>query len=128
MIIVNDFKPGNAFYYENGIYSVIDIQHNKTAMRQMIVKVKAKKLRTGAITDISFTGGDKVELAMLTKKKMSYLYDDGTSIVFMDQNTYEQLSIAKERLKLIFLKKVPKWKLSIMKVKLWESIYRRRLH
>ncbi len=106
MIIVNDFKPGNAFYYENGIYSVIDIQHNKTAMRQMIVKVKAKNLRTGAITDISFTGGDKVELAMLTKKKMSYLYDDGTSIVFMDQNTYEQLSIAKERLK---------WELNFLK-------------
>ncbi len=106
MIIVNDFKPGNAFYYEDGIYSVIDIQHNKTAMRQMIVKVKAKNLRTGAITDISFTGGDKVELAMLSKKKMSYLYDDGSDIVFMDQSTYEQTSIPKTRLEweLKFLK------------------------
>ncbi len=106
MIIVNDFKPGNTFYYENGIYAVIDIQHNKTAMRQMIVKVKAKNLRTGAITDISFTGGDKVELATMNKKKMSYLYDEGTSICFMDQQTYEQISIPKSRLEweLKFLK------------------------
>ncbi len=98
MIIVNDFKPGNTFYYENGIYLVMDIQHNKTAMRQMIVKVKAKNLRTGATTDISFTGGDKVELAVMNKKKMSYLYDEGTSICFMDNETFEQISIDKSRL------------------------------
>ncbi len=106
MIIVNDFKPGNTFYYENGIYTVIDIQHNKTAMRQMIVKVKAKNMRTGAITDISFTGGDKVELAIMEKKKMAYLYDEGSSICFMDQNTFDQISVPKERLQweLKFLK------------------------
>ena len=106
MIIVNDFKPGNTFYYENGIYTVLDIQHNKTAMRQMIVKVKAKNLRTGAITDISFTGGDKVELAHIEKKKMSYLYDEGTSICFMDQNTYDQISVDKARLE---------WELNFLK-------------
>ncbi len=98
MIIVNDFKPGNTFIYENQLYTVLDIQHNKTAMRQMIVKVKAKNCRTGAITDISFTGGDKVELAHLEKKKMSYLYDEGDALCFMDQDTYDQVSIPKERL------------------------------
>ena len=83
MIIVNDFKPGNTFYYENAIYTVLDIQHNKTAMRQMIVKVKAKNLRTGSITDISFTGGDKVELAHIEKKKMSYLYEYKVSFLYI---------------------------------------------
>lgn len=106
MIIVNDFKPGNNFEYEGNIYTVVDIQHNKTAMRQMIIKVKAKNLRTGAITDISFTGGDKVELAHLDKKKMAYLYDEGDAICFMDQETYEQISVPKDRLK---------WELNFLK-------------
>ena len=40
MIIVNDLKPGITIEYENNIYVVLDISHNKTAMRQMIVKLK----------------------------------------------------------------------------------------
>ena len=98
MIIVNDLKPGVSFEYEGNIYSVLDVDRNKTAMRQMIVKVKVKNLRSGVINEISFTGGDKVEQAMIEKKKMQYLYDDGDNLVFMDNDTYEQVEIPKTRL------------------------------
>ena len=84
MIIVNDLKPGTTFENEGNIYVVLDVDRNKTAMRQMIVKVKVKNLRTGVINEISFTGGDKVEQAMIEKKKMQYLYDSGDALVFMD--------------------------------------------
>ncbi|MBQ1438444.1 MAG: elongation factor P [Solobacterium sp.] len=98
MIIVNDLKPGTTFENDGNIYSVLDIDHNKTAMRQMIVKVKVKNLRTGVINEISFTGGDKVEQAHIDKKEMQYLYDDGDNFVFMDNETYEQIEIPKSRL------------------------------
>ena len=99
MIIVNDLKPGTTFEYEKNLFVVLDVDRNKTAMRQMIVKVKVKNLRTGVINEISFTGGDKVEQAPIDKKKMQYLYDDGDSLVFMDNATYEQVEIPKENLK-----------------------------
>ena len=98
MILVNDLKPGTTFENEGNIYSVLNIEHNKTAMRQMIVKVKVKNLRTGVINEISFTGGDKVEQAHIDKKEMQYLYDDGDNFVFMDNETYEQIEIPKARL------------------------------
>ena len=98
MIIVNDLKPGSNFEYEGNIYQVLNLALNKTAMRQMIVKVKVKNVRTGVINEMSFTGGDKVELAHVDKKAMQYLYDDGTSLVFMDNETYEQIEINKDRL------------------------------
>ena len=98
MIIVNDLKPGTSFEYEGNLYQVLNLQLNKTAMRQMIVKVKVKNLRTGVINELSFTGGDKVEQAHIDKKEMQYLYDDGTNLVFMDNETYEQIEIPKERL------------------------------
>ena len=106
MVIVNDLKPGTAFEYEGNIYQVLNVDHNKTAMRQMIIKVKVKNLRTGVINEISFTGGDKVEQAHVERKTMQYLYDDGTSLVFMDNETYDQIEIAKDRLEweLKFLK------------------------
>ena len=98
MIIVNDLKPGTSFEYEGNLYQVLNLQLNKTAMRQMIVKVKVKNLRTGVINELSFTGGDKVEQVHIDKKEMQYLYDDGTNLVFMDNETYEQIEIPKERL------------------------------
>lgn len=98
MIIVNELKPGSSFEYEGNLYQVLNLQLNKTAMRQMIVKVKVKNLRTAVINELSFTGGDKVELAHIDKRVMQYLYDDGTSLVFMDNETYEQIEIPKARL------------------------------
>ena len=108
MILVNDLKPGTTFENDGEIYSVLSIDHNKTAMRQMIVKVKVKNLRTGVINEISFTGGDKVEQAHIDKKEMQYLYDDGENLVFMDNETYEQIEIPKSRLE---------WEMKFMKEK-----------
>ncbi len=106
MVIVNDLKPGMTIEHEGNIFSVLNVDHNKTAMRQMIVKVKVKNLRTGVINEISFTGGDKIEQAHIDKKEMQYLYDDGTNLVFMDNSTYEQIEIPKERLE---------WEMKFMK-------------
>lgn len=98
MIIVNDLKPGTAFIYEGNIYQVLSTSLNKTAMRQMVVKAHAKDLRTGTIKDVVFTGGDKVEQALVEKREMQYLYDAGEELVFMDTDTYDQIEIPKERL------------------------------
>ena len=98
MIIVNDLKPGTTFENENNIYVVLDLQLNKTAMRQMIVKVKVRNLRTGVINELTFPGGDKVEQAHVEKRQMQYLYDSGDALVFMDNDTYDQIEIGKDRL------------------------------
>ncbi len=98
MVISNELKPGNYFTFEGNIYVVLDTLHNKTAMAKMVIKLKTKNLRTGAITNIAFSGGEKVEDIRIDKEQMSYLYDDGDSIVFMNQETYEQVSIPKNKL------------------------------
>jgi len=98
MIIVNDLKPGTTFQYENNIFVVMNVDRNKTARGKMNVKVKVRNLRSQVINDISFTGGDKVEPAMIVKKSMQYLYDGGEVCVFMDTDTYEQIEIPKHNL------------------------------
>ena len=99
MVIVNDLKPGMTFEKDGNLFQVLNVDHNKTAMRQMIIKVKVKNHRTGVINEISFTGGDKVEQAAIDRKEMQYLYDDGDNLVFMDNTTYDQIEIPKDRLK-----------------------------
>ena len=98
IINVNDVKLGTLISREGKIYSVIDRVNNKTAMRGMVVKLKVKDIRSGSTTDISYIGGDKVETVYLDKKKMNYIYEDGSFCVFMDNTTYEQISIPKDKL------------------------------
>jgi len=98
MINVNDFKPGVTFQYESNIYVVIEAHHSKSGRGQAHVKTNAKNLSTGATTNIAFTGGDKVEKAMIDKVDMKYSYYAGNNIVFMDTQTYDQIEIPSSRL------------------------------
>ena len=95
---VTDLKQGNYFLDEGNLYLALDVNLNKTAMRKMVVKIKVKNMRSGAITEISRNSGYDVERTTLTKKKMSYLYDAGDYLVFMDVDTYDQFEIQKSKL------------------------------
>jgi len=98
MINVTELRPGNYFIDEGNLYSVLDILLNKTAMRKMVAKVKVKNIRTGAILEISRNSGYVVEPVRLDKKKMTFLYDAGEMLVFMDQVSFEQIEFAKSNM------------------------------
>ncbi|NLW15015.1 MAG: elongation factor P [Erysipelothrix sp.] len=98
MISSNDLRTGMAIVYEDNLYQIISQSQNKTAMRQMIVKAKVRNMHTNSITELTFTGGDKLKVAHIDKRNMQYLYDAGTALVFMDSETYEQLEIEKDKL------------------------------
>ena len=98
MVNVTELRPGNYFIEEGNIYQVLDILLNKTAMRKMVAKVKVKNLRSGAVTEMARNSGYGIETIRLEKRQMQYLYDTGEALCFMDQETYEQIEIQKERL------------------------------
>ena len=98
MINSNDLKPGQKINVDGDIYVVLDISQNKTARSAMVVKAKVRNLRTGSNVELSWGGGEKVEPAMIEKKEMQYLYDTDDAMVFMDNETYEQVEIPMDRL------------------------------
>ncbi|PPE04477.1 elongation factor P [Entomoplasma ellychniae] len=95
---VNDLRPGTTFIYEKNLFVVVEQSFSKTGRQQGKVSVKAKNLRTGARVEITFTGGDKVEKAMIERKDMQYLYNDGNDAYLMDIESYEQIQIPMSRL------------------------------
>lgn len=99
MVNVTELRPGNYFKDEGQLFLVMDILLNKTAMRKMVAKLKVKNVKTGAIVELSRNSGYTVDVVRLDKEKMVYLYDSGTTLCFMNQTTYEQIEISKERLK-----------------------------
>ncbi|MCR5231290.1 MAG: elongation factor P [Acholeplasmatales bacterium] len=98
MIKVNDLKNGVVIEYDGKLMQIIEFMHvlqNKVAY----VRVKMKDLRTGTVTETALKGSDSAfKRAFIDKKTMQYIYADGASYVFMDQETYEQVEIPAERL------------------------------
>ena len=98
MIKVNDLKNGVVIEYDGKLMQIIEFMHvlqNKVAY----VRVKMKDLRTGTVTETALKGSDSAfKRAYIDKKNMQYIYADGASYVFMDQETYEQIEIPAERL------------------------------
>ncbi len=93
MINVNTFKPGITFKFNENIFLVLESSHSKQGRGQANVKAKVKNLRTGSITTLTFTGGEKVSKAHISTVKMQYLYSDGENYIFMDQTSFEQIEI-----------------------------------
>lgn len=98
MISSNDLKPGQTICVDGDIYTVLDISQNKTARSAMVVKAKVRNLRAGSNVELSWGGGEKVEPANIEKREMQYLYDTDDSLVFMDNETFEQVEIPSDRL------------------------------
>lgn len=95
---VTELRPGNYFEDEKTLFQVIDILLNKTAMRKMVAKVKVRNVRTGAVIEIARNSGYDVEVVSINKRTMQYLYDGGTTLVFMDPKTYDQIELPKQNL------------------------------
>ncbi len=98
MINVNDIKNGMTILYEGNVYQVIEFQHVKPGKGSAFVRTKLKNLRTNSTIDITFNAGIKIEKAHVTKTELQYLYNQGDMYVFMDNNTYEQIEIHKDKL------------------------------
>lgn len=100
MVSSNDFKTGLTIEYEGNIYQIIEFQHVKPGKGQAFVRSRLRNLRSGAVTDFAFQTGIKIAKAIIEKKVMQYLYNDGSNYSFMDMETYEQIDIPAERLEL----------------------------
>ena len=93
MVSSNDFKNGMTILYDGHIYKILEFMHVKPGKGAAFVRTKLRDLRNGGIVDITFNSAEKVERAIIDKITMQYLYDDGSSLVFMDMETYEQIEL-----------------------------------
>ncbi len=89
-------RPGQTLDIEGELFTIVNYQHVKPGKGQAFVKTKLKNLKTGAVTDKTFRADEKVNLAVLDKREMQYLYKDDTGLVFMDNESYEQIHIDPE--------------------------------
>lgn len=98
-ININDIKNGMTILMDGNLCLIVDFQHVKPGKGTAFVRIKLKNLKTGSITEDTYNTNIKIEKAHIDKKKMQYLYNTGSDYIFMDNNTYDQISVPESKLK-----------------------------
>ena len=93
MASTNDLKNGLVLNLDGQLWAVVEFQHVKPGKGPAFVRTKLKNVESGKTVDKTFNAGTKVETASVDKRTMQYLYNDGTSYVFMDTQSFEQLEV-----------------------------------
>lgn len=96
MITAGDFRTGKTIEYDGEVYRIIDFQHVKPGKGAAFVRTKMKDIRNGGVIETSFRPTEKFEEAQIDRIDMQYLYKDGDTYNFMNNETYDQVGLSED--------------------------------
>lgn len=93
---VTDLKKGQVFQMDGVPYRVVEYSQKVMGRGGSIVNVKIKSLIDGKVLDKTFKGNESIEPADVSNQTVQYLYNDGSSFYFMNEETFEQLEVSED--------------------------------
>ena len=95
-VSTNQFKNGMHIELEGGTWRIVEFQHVKPGKGGAFVRTKLKSVDSGSVVDKTFRAGEKFARVRTEVKGVQYLYDSGDDVIFMDEGTYEQITLPRE--------------------------------
>jgi elongation factor P len=92
----NQVKPGNVLEHNGSLWVVVKTDHVKPGKGGAFAQVEMKNLMNGSKLNERFRATESVEKIRLEQKDFQFLYEQGDQLVFMDDETYEQLELQKD--------------------------------
>jgi elongation factor P len=89
----NQFKNGMHIELDGVVWRIVEFQHVKPGKGGAFVRTKVKSLGSGSVVERTFRAGEKFPRVRTETKNVQYLYDAGDEVVFMDEDSYEQISL-----------------------------------
>ena len=96
MINSQEIKIGTCIRMDGKVWVCIDFQHRKPGKGNTVMNTKLKNVADGRVLERTFQVGFKLEDVRVERRPYQYLYEDATGCIFMNQETFEQVPIAKE--------------------------------
>jgi len=94
MVSTNEIRPGQSILVDGSIYLILEYQHVKPGKGKAFVKTKLKNLTESGVIDKTFRADENVEQAFIDKQTFQYLYKEGSNFIFMNTDTYDQISLS----------------------------------
>jgi elongation factor P len=92
-VSTNQFRNGMHVELDGQVWRIVEFQHVKPGKGGAFVRTKLKSLDTGAVVERTFRAGEKMPRVHTETKNVQYLYDAGDEVVFMDERTYDQITL-----------------------------------
>jgi elongation factor P len=92
-VSTNDFRNGMTLELSDGLFQVVEFQHVKPGKGGAFVRTTLRNVRSGGVVDRTFRAAEKVERAHIDKREKQFLYRDGSDLVFMDNETFDQSNV-----------------------------------
>ncbi len=89
----NEIRPGNVLEHQGGLWAAVKVDHVKPGKGGAFAQVEMKNLRNGSKLNERFRSADKVERVRLEQRDQQFLYESDGMLVFMDQESFEQIEI-----------------------------------
>jgi elongation factor P len=94
----SDFRPGLVIKYNNELWTVVEFQHVNPGNWRAFVRTKLKNLKSGKVIENRFRAGEAIEIIRIERKEFQFLYRDPSGYVFMEKDTYEQITVSEEQI------------------------------
>ena len=89
----NEIRPGNTLEHDGGLWVAVKVSHVKPGKGGAFAQVELKNLRDGRKLNERFRSEDKVEQVRLEQKDQQFLYENDGRLVFMDNESFEQIEL-----------------------------------
>src|SRR5690349_1425146 len=96
MIDVNQLRKSATFTEDGELYKVLNYLHNKPGRGNATIRLTVRNLRSGAIRELTYNSGVRVQDIEVEKHDVQFLYDEGDFLTFMDTETYEQPQLKRD--------------------------------
>lgn len=93
MATTSDISRGAFLRYNGELVMVMDYTHITPGKGNAIYTVKSRNIKTGKQSEIRFRSGEKIELVRVETRELQYLYQEGDSLICMNQESFEQLPV-----------------------------------
>jgi elongation factor P len=98
MATVSDLSKGNYVRYNGEVAQVEEMQHRTPGNLRAFYQIKMRNVRNGKVAENRFRPGEEIEILRVETKEMQFLYNDGDSLVCMDNETFDQIYLDKKLL------------------------------
>ena len=95
MVSTNDMRPGQSILVDNILYQILEYQHVKPGKGKAFVKTKLKNLTNGGQLEKTFRADEDVQQAFIDKQSFQFLYNDSDEYYFMNNESFDQISLKK---------------------------------
>ena len=97
----NEIRKGNVIEHKNGLWIAVKTSHVKPGKGGAFAQVELKNIRTHSKLNERFRSADKIERVRLEQKDYQFLYKSDVDFIFMDNETFEQITIKEDALNVI---------------------------